>query len=87
MFHKIAAYITAYNDIEATKKCIEAIQEQSYPIEEIFIIDNSKIPVNILLSQKANIIIENYPDNIGVAGGLDIAIKWALDNNYDFRRC
>ena len=41
--YKVAAYITAYEDIEALHKTIAAIQKQSYPILKIFIVDNSKI--------------------------------------------
>jgi rhamnosyltransferase len=84
MFHKIAAYVTAYNDIEATKKCIETIKDQSYPIEEIFIIDNSKISLNILSFQYQNITIEHYPENIGVSEGLKKGISRYLDKKYDF---
>lgn len=80
---KVAAYITAYQDIEALHKTITAIQKQSYPIAEIFIVDNSQNPI---ISEKnyQNIIVDYHPENIGVDGGINIAIKWALEKEYNF---
>ena len=81
--YKVAAYITAYQDIDALDKTINAIQQQSYIIAEIFIVDNSQNP--IISSQKyQNIIVEFHPENIGVDGGLNIALKWAIEQKYDF---
>jgi rhamnosyltransferase len=80
---KVAAYITAYQDIEALDKTIAAIQKQSYTISEILIVDNSQNPI-ILEKNYQNIIVEFHPENIGVDGGLNIAIKWAIEKEYDF---
>ena len=80
--YKVAAYITAYEDIEALHKTIAAIQKQSYPILKIFIVDNSKNPI-LSETDYQNIIIESHPKNIGVDGGVNIAIKWAIEK-YDF---
>ncbi|MEO1377566.1 MAG: glycosyltransferase family 2 protein [Cyanobacteria bacterium J06635_10] len=81
--YKVAAYITAYEDSEALNKTIAAIQKQLYTISEIFIVDNSKLQI---ISEKKfqNIIVEFHPENIGVDGGLNIAIKWAIEKGYDF---
>lgn len=81
--YKIAAYITAYQDREALVKTIAAIQKQLYPISEIFIVDNS--PRAIIQEQiDSNIIIKYHPENVGVDGGINIAIKWAIEQQYDF---
>ncbi|BAY81020.1 glycosyl transferase family protein [Calothrix parasitica NIES-267] len=81
--YKVAAYITAYEDKEALSQTITAIQKQSHLISEIFIVDNSKKA--IVETQKfQNIIVEPHPENIGVDGGLIIAIKWAIAKQYDF---
>lgn len=81
--YKVAAYITAYQDIEALKNTITAIKKQSYAISEIFIIDNSEKQI-IFENDFENILVEYHPENIGVDGGLNIAIKWAIQNKYDF---
>ena len=81
--YKVAAYITAYQDIEALNKTITAIQKQSYTVSEILIVDNSE---KAIISEKnyQNIIVEFHPENIGVDGGINIAIKWAIQKEYDF---
>ena len=81
--YKVAAYITAYEDKEALAQTITAIQKQSHLISEIFIVDNSQ--KSIVETQKSqNIIVESHPENVGVDGGLIIALKWAMAKKYDF---
>ena len=81
--YKIAVYITAYQNLEALQACIKAVQHQSYPVSFIYIIDNSPQP--LLDSQvPENIMINHHPENIGISGGLNIALKWAIEQQYDF---
>ncbi|BAZ09915.1 glycosyl transferase family protein [Calothrix sp. NIES-4071] len=80
---KILAYITAYEDNKAVKNCVEALKNQSFPINKIFIIDNSQIEP-VLLSDYNNIIIEHHPENIGIGAGLNIALSFAQAQDYDF---
>jgi rhamnosyltransferase len=80
--YKVAAYITAYEDSEAVHRCINAIKQQSYPIETIFIVDNSR--KNPIVVSQENIIIEYHPENIGIAGGLEKGVNWAISQGYDF---
>ncbi len=83
--YQIAAYITAYEDPEAVKRCIRAITRQHYPIQKILIVDNSQQA--LLASEKTsfeNIIVKSFPENIGVSGGLNLALAWAIDEGYDF---
>ena len=82
-FYKVAAYITAYQDSEALEKTIATIQKQSYKISKIFIVDNSTEPI-ISATQYQDTIIEYHPENIGVDGGLNISLKWAIEQEYDF---
>jgi rhamnosyltransferase len=81
--YRVAAYITAYHEIEALNKTITAITKQSYPIEKILIIDNSENQI-ITDNRYENIIVDFHPENIGVAGGLKIAVDWAIQQGYDF---
>lgn len=81
--YRVAAYITAYHDLEALDNSITAIKSQSYPIQEIFIVDNS---ITELVSQTSyrNTVVEFHPENLGVAGGLKLGICWAIKKGYDF---
>lgn len=81
--YKVAAYITAYQEPEAVDKCINAIERQSYSVQEIFIVDNSKNELG-LQSKYKNVVLDHHPENVGVAGGLNLAIRWAIEKGYDF---
>ena len=76
------AYITLYEDKSAAQKCLEAIKSQSIHLDFILIIDNSKEQL-ITDSLFRNVTIQHYPNNIGISGGIEIALKWAIKENYD----
>ena len=80
--YKVAAYITAYEDIEAVTSCVQAINTQSFPIQKIFIVDNSCEDSTVV--DVENVVIRYCPENIGVAGGIKLAVEWALEKEYDF---
>jgi rhamnosyltransferase len=82
--YRIAALITAYENVDAVLRCISSLHQQSYSIEKILIVDNSKFtPVPHSLNHN-NIIVNYNPENIGVSGSLSIGIKWAVEQKYDF---
>ncbi|WP_414622714.1 glycosyltransferase family 2 protein [Calothrix sp. CCY 0018] len=83
---RVIAYITAYEDPEAVKSCIKAILNQTYDIAQILIIDNSlKNKLDFSGQEIANNIkIINYPENIGISGGITIAFEFAIKHGYDF---
>jgi rhamnosyltransferase len=82
---KVAAYITAYEDWEAVEKCLHAIQKQTLQVSHILIVNNSSknpIPKQFVFSEK--ITVKSFPENIGVSGGLGVAVEWFRDSNYNF---
>ncbi len=84
--YRVAAYITAYRDIVALNHCITALQSQSYPIERIVVVDNSPQPLDLPANGGTDeqLVVWPHPENIGIAGGLAIAIPWAVQQGYDF---
>ena len=83
MQSKVAAYITCYQDQESANRCIQAIESQSIQITAIYIVDNSDKPL-LLNNNSQLLLIHHYPNNIGIAAGLVKALKWAIDQKYDF---
>ena len=83
MTYKISVYITSYNDQSSLRRCIQSIKSQTYPIQKIFMVDNSaNSKANCF--PESNIIVENYPSNIGVSGGLARGLNWASTTDNDF---
>ncbi|MDJ0702267.1 MAG: glycosyltransferase [Leptolyngbyaceae cyanobacterium MO_188.B28] len=81
--HRVSAYITAYQDLEALNTCLQAIQKQTSPVHQIIVVDNSSPSLSITTSTPGTL-IWRYPQNIGIAGGLHHAIQWAVGQGYDF---
>ncbi|MGA7937860.1 MAG: glycosyltransferase family 2 protein [Kovacikia sp.] len=84
--YQVAAYITAYEDAEALNACMAAIKAQSYPVRQILVVDNSheRSPLSSSHQLDPTILVWFHPENIGIAGGLERAIAWASQQNYDF---
>ncbi|HEY9827933.1 MAG TPA: glycosyltransferase family 2 protein [Stenomitos sp.] len=82
---KVVAYITAYEDWEAVDRCLYAIQKQTFQVTHILIVDNSSknlIPTRFNLLEE--ITVQSFPENIGISGGLKVAVEWFKKSNYDF---
>lgn len=82
--YKIAAYITAYENPEAIRHCVRAINSQSYPVQKILIVDNSHYKYLSNCATGDNVMVKHYPENIGVSGGLSLAFEWVIKEQYDF---
>lgn len=87
--YNVVAYITAYQDRAALHQCIQAIKNQTYPISQIVIVDNS--PISLLETKRTaanelvdGLIVWAYPQNIGISGGLQKLIRWAVPRGYHF---
>ena len=83
MSFDIAAVIVAFNKPDFLEKCIRSIQEQSYPVKNIYIIDNSHD------DSVGALIKANYPDchythfpkNIGSEGGFSEGVRQAYSTH------
>ena len=81
--HRVSAYITAYRDLGALNNCLQAIQQQTCPVSQIIVVDNSS-PSLPITAPTPETLIWRYPQNIGIAGGLYQAVRWAAGQAYDF---
>jgi rhamnosyltransferase len=79
---KIAAYITAYEDSEAINACLKALQQQTYPIDKIFVVDNSRQALSLVAD--ARLVVFHHPENVGIAAGIGIALSQAQQAGHDF---
>jgi GT2 family glycosyltransferase len=80
---KIAAVIVAYNNETALKKLLDSLKAQSYPLQEVYIVNNGKALDRDAFdhSYPFNLIILPMERNIGSAGGYYEGLKTANGNN------
>jgi GT2 family glycosyltransferase len=77
-----------WNGAEDTIECIQSLQKQSFKDFNILIIDNGSKEndfINLSVTERfSNVTIVRNEKNIGFAGGVNIGIQHAIDNNYEF---
>lgn len=87
VYPRIATIIVTYNRSTLLKRCIDAVIEQNYPIQDIYIIDNASTDntssvVSAISDPRINYIKLN--ENIGGAGGFYTGMKIAHESGkYD----
>jgi len=87
---RVAIVILNWNGINDTLLCLKSLLKQSYNDFQIIIVDNGSTDSSKLLldkyqkkySNQINIIYNLV--NLGFAGGVNIGIKYALDNNFKY---
>lgn len=86
---KIVAITVTYNRTQTLKKCLEAVLNQSSPVDEIIVVDNNsseeeKRQITALLSQHNHMHLISLDDNLGGAGGFEAGMRAAKDFDPDW---
>jgi rhamnosyltransferase len=80
---EICAIIVTYNIGEAVSKCFESVKGQ---VDEIILVDNASdddtMHVLQALSVQPNVRLFFNRENLGIAGALNIGVRYALDRGY-----
>jgi GT2 family glycosyltransferase len=83
----VAIIVLNWNGIDDTEKCIDSLLNQSYSDYSIIVIDNGSKDTSLeklkKIEAEGKIILIAQPKNTGFAGGVNIGIKHALENNFD----
>lgn len=94
-YMKIAVIILNFKGWQDTKKCLNALNEQTYDNFEVFLIDNGskdgksipELKKEIKKIKKANsnfkITFREEEKNTGFTGGVNIGLKWAIENKFE----
>ena len=84
--HSVTVIILNWNGIEDTLSCLESLKKQTYKDFKIIVVDNGSVDksVEILqsLTQQDNLIKLYNEKNLGFAGGVNTAIKWAVEHDF-----
>jgi len=84
---KILTIVLNYNDYEKhTAKCLQSLHEQIGVSHDILVIDNNshQDPGDEIARAFSRVKYIRNKSNLGVAGGRNVGIKYALNNNYDY---
>ncbi|MFA6183901.1 MAG: glycosyltransferase family 2 protein [Parcubacteria group bacterium] len=85
-YPRVFVIILNYNGGDILKKCLESVYKLKYPNFQVVVVDNNSADNSFEEAQlsfgKFNFIKNSQ--NIGFAGGNNVAIKWALEKMADF---
>lgn len=74
-----------YGDIQDTKQCIQSIEKSVRLYRSIIVVNNdSAIDIHKQLEKKPKRTYINSGKNVGFAAGVNIGIKYALDNGAEY---
>ena len=83
---KIAIVVLNYKGWRDTNKCIAALLDQTYKDFEIYLIDNGSGDDSVRELKKLKddrIHLHLEENNTGFTGGVNIGIKWAIQNDFE----
>ena len=78
---KVSLYIPSYNSAEYLEKCLGNILKQTYPIEEIIVIDDGSVDKTFEVASKFPVKLIRHSDNTGIAATRNTAV---LETKSDF---
>lgn len=84
---KLGVVIVTYNRLSLLKETIEACLKQTYPFEEIFIVNNNSTDGSFeyLNSIKNDIVtVKHLDENLGGSGGFYEGVKYFKDSKLDY---
>jgi GT2 family glycosyltransferase len=88
MINRTFPVIVAYKDILGLQRCIELLNEQTSPINDVIIIDNSECLNPERLAWKSKIIFKMHlytsKKNLGSAGGFSLGMRKAYENGAEW---
>ncbi|ANK62546.1 hypothetical protein AYR56_09945 [Loigolactobacillus backii] len=84
---KVAALVVTYNKLDLLKECLQALFNQTHPLNHIIVIDNASEQTTqdylTVLSQQGRINYVRLPRNIGGAGGFNAGLKTFIKHTQD----
>lgn len=83
---KVAAVVVTYNRKELLRECLNALLNQTRPLDEIIVIDNASTDgtQEMIAKEFPYITYVLMSENIGGAGGFHEGMKLAYEKGYDW---
>ncbi len=83
---KVAAVVVTYNRKDLLRECLQALLNQTRPLDEIIVIDNASTDgtEQMVPQEFPQVMYVGLPENIGGAGGFHEGMKLAYEKGYDW---
>jgi len=81
---KILAHLHTFNDNDVIDLSLQAILNQTHPVDEILIVDNASTDQTLQRSFPDKVTIIRNKENLGTSGAVVAGMKYALEKNFDW---
>lgn len=81
---KVLAHIHTFNDEGVIELSLEALRQQSRPVDKIIIVDNGSTDGTLDRSFPEAVTIIRHGENLGTNGAIRTGFQYALDHGYDW---
>jgi GT2 family glycosyltransferase len=81
---KILAHIHTFNDEEVIDRSLQAILDQTYPVEEILVVDNGSTDATLKRLFPNVVRIIRHEHNLGTSGAVISGMKYAVDHRFEW---
>jgi rhamnosyltransferase len=81
---KILGHIHTFNDEDVIDQSLGALLDQTYPLDEVLIVDNASTDSTLERSFPNNVTVIRHPENRGTSGAVVTGFQYAIDKGYDW---
>ncbi len=80
----VCAIVVTYNRKELLRQCLQALQAQTLPLDEILVVNNASVDgtSDMLVAEFPDVQHLELPENVGGAGGFAAGMKFAHEHGY-----
>jgi rhamnosyltransferase len=81
---KILGHIHTFNDEDVIDQSLHALLDQTYPLQEILIVDNGSTDGTLDRKFPGNVTVVKHLENRGTSGAVVTGMQYAIDKGYDW---
>ncbi len=81
---RILGHIHTFNDEEIIDRTLQALLDQTYPVDEIVLVDNASQDSTLARAFPKQVSIVRHPENQGTSGAVATGMEYALGRQYDW---
>ncbi len=84
--NRVAIIVPNWNGADLLKSCLDSLLKQTFKNISIIVVENGSVDnsTKVLDGYGKKISVLEQPKNLGFAGGVNVGIKFALNNEFDY---
>ena len=81
---RVLAHIHTLNDADIIDRTIEAVRQQTRPVDGILLVDNASTDDTLQQPSVKHAVVLRHPENRGTSGTVFTGMQYALEHGYDW---